>query len=154
MAGEARDVVVPFERLPLGREAVMLGKVRVGEISPLDYLKEPLARRELLGLDYGPGFPLVVVPARDLFDFPAVALKRASDVRLTGPILCSAIEQGSPGDEAKDAVFAVEHRKRDALENLELGVARWIGNKGHSEISNRQSLVAGEFRQISQGVGL
>ncbi|GLR92849.1 hypothetical protein GCM10007858_04710 [Bradyrhizobium liaoningense] len=48
MAGEARDVVVPFERLPLGREAVMLGKVRVGEISPLDYLKEPLARRELL----------------------------------------------------------------------------------------------------------
>lgn len=36
MAGEAHEGVVSFEPLTLGREAVMLGKVRVGEISPLD----------------------------------------------------------------------------------------------------------------------
>lgn len=32
MAGEAHEGVVSFEPLTLGREAVMLGKVRVGEI--------------------------------------------------------------------------------------------------------------------------
>ncbi|UFW75177.1 hypothetical protein [Bradyrhizobium sp. WU425] len=36
MAGEGHEGVVSFEPLTLGREAVMLGKVRVGEISPLD----------------------------------------------------------------------------------------------------------------------
>ncbi|QOG20431.1 hypothetical protein [Bradyrhizobium sp. SEMIA] len=36
MASEAHEGVVSFEPLALGREAVLLGKVRVGEIIPLD----------------------------------------------------------------------------------------------------------------------
>ncbi|WP_245333800.1 hypothetical protein [Bradyrhizobium guangdongense] len=116
-------------------------------------MKALLARRELLGADDGPGFSLVVVPARDLFDFQTVPVERASDVRLTGTILCGAIEQGSPCDEAKDAVFVVEHRKRDAFERLEVDVARWIGRKGHSEISNRQSRDFAGFCRSSQGDG-
>lgn len=117
-------------------------------------VKQLLVRRELLSADNGPGFPLIVIPARDPFDFPAVLLKRASDVRLTGAILCGAIEQGGPGYEAKDALFAVEHRKRDPFEKLELCVARWVCSKGHSEISDRQSHDFDGFGRSSQGVGL
>lgn len=36
MAGESHDGVVAFEPLTLGREAVMLGRVRVGEIMPIE----------------------------------------------------------------------------------------------------------------------
>ena len=35
MAGETHQGVVTFEQLTLGREAVLLGKVRVGEICPI-----------------------------------------------------------------------------------------------------------------------
>lgn len=37
MGRESHDGVVAFEPLTLGREAVMLGRVRVGEIMPLDW---------------------------------------------------------------------------------------------------------------------
>jgi len=36
MGGELHDGVVAFEPLTLGREAVMLGRVRVGEIMPIE----------------------------------------------------------------------------------------------------------------------
>jgi hypothetical protein len=36
MAGEAHEGVVTFEPLTLGREAVLLGKIRVGEVLRLD----------------------------------------------------------------------------------------------------------------------
>lgn len=36
MAGEAHEGVVSFEPLTLGREAVLLGKVRVGEIHAIE----------------------------------------------------------------------------------------------------------------------
>jgi hypothetical protein len=36
MSGEAHDGVVAFRTLTLGREAVMLGRVQVGEIMPTD----------------------------------------------------------------------------------------------------------------------
>jgi len=36
MGGESHDGVVAFEPLTLGREAVMLGRVQVGEIMPTD----------------------------------------------------------------------------------------------------------------------
>jgi hypothetical protein len=35
MDGESHDGVVAFTPLPSGREAVMLGRVQVGEISPI-----------------------------------------------------------------------------------------------------------------------
>ena len=36
MSGEAHDGVVAFRPIALGREAVMLGRVQVGEIMPTD----------------------------------------------------------------------------------------------------------------------
>jgi hypothetical protein len=36
MGGEAHDGVVAFRPIALGREAVMLGRVQVGEIMPTD----------------------------------------------------------------------------------------------------------------------
>lgn len=36
MAGQSHDGVVAFTPLALGREAVMLGRVQVGEIMPID----------------------------------------------------------------------------------------------------------------------
>jgi hypothetical protein len=36
MDGESHDGVVAFQPLTLGREAVMLGRVQVGEIMPID----------------------------------------------------------------------------------------------------------------------
>lgn len=45
MAGEAHDGVVTFEPLTLGREAVMLGKVRVGEIVPIEGSRHQAAFR-------------------------------------------------------------------------------------------------------------
>ncbi|HYD66114.1 hypothetical protein [Azospirillum sp.] len=36
MGGESHDGVVAFQPLTLGREAVMLGRVQVGEIMPTD----------------------------------------------------------------------------------------------------------------------
>ncbi|ULK98868.1 hypothetical protein [Bradyrhizobium sp. I71] len=36
MAGEVHEGIVTFEPLTLGREAILLGKVRIGEISPIE----------------------------------------------------------------------------------------------------------------------
>lgn len=149
MAREEHEGAVSFERPTLSREAVVLG--RPGGFPRAINPQEPLAGGELLGSHHGSSFSLVVVPARDQFNFPAVPLVRAFDVRLTGPIPCGAIQQSGPSDEAMHKLFAVEHRKRDAFEKPELGVARWIGNKGHYEISSRQSLDFGGFYQCSQG---
>ena len=48
MAGESHDGVVAFRPLTLGREAVMLGRVTVGEIMPTDGGRHQACYRLLL----------------------------------------------------------------------------------------------------------
>lgn len=76
MAGEAHECVVSFERLTLGREAVMLGKVRVGEISPLESGRYHACFRLLLPeASASHGWQ----PARDVDDAKRLALAKVND---------------------------------------------------------------------------
>ena len=76
MAGEAHDGVVSFERLTLGREAVMLGKVRVGEISPLESGRYQACFRLLLT---EASASHAWQPARDVIEAKRLALAKVND---------------------------------------------------------------------------
>ena len=76
MAGEAHDGVVSFERLTLGREAVMLGKVRVGEISPIESGRYQACFRLLLP---EASASHAWQPARDIDDAKRLALAKVND---------------------------------------------------------------------------
>lgn len=90
MAGEALEGVVSFERLALGREAVMLGKVRVGEISPLESGRYHACFRLLLP---EASASHAWQPARDVDDAKHLALVKINDwLNAAGmaPLGCSA----------------------------------------------------------------
>ncbi|MCK1536852.1 MULTISPECIES: hypothetical protein [unclassified Bradyrhizobium] len=75
MAGEAHEGVVSFEPLTLGREAVMLGKVRVGEISPLDGSRH----RACFRLSLPEASATSWRPANDVDDAKRLALIKIND---------------------------------------------------------------------------
>lgn len=75
MAGEAHEGVVSFEPLTLGREAVMLGKVQVGEISPLDGGRH----RACFRLSLPEASATSWRPASDLDDAKRLALIKIND---------------------------------------------------------------------------
>ncbi|MCK1568961.1 hypothetical protein IVB08_34450 [Bradyrhizobium sp. 173] len=75
MVGEAHEGIVSFEPLTLGREAVMLGKVRVGEISPLDGSRY----RACFRLSLPEASATSWRPASDLEDAKRLALIKIND---------------------------------------------------------------------------
>lgn len=76
MVGEAHEGVVTFEPLTLGREAVMLGKVQVGEIAPLQGGRhQPCFRLTLPEASAGQSFR----PANDIDDARRLALIKIND---------------------------------------------------------------------------
>jgi hypothetical protein len=76
MGGESHDGVVAFKPLTLGREAVMLGRVQVGEIMPTDGGRHQACFRLML--------PEASTssswrPARDVADARRLALVKIND---------------------------------------------------------------------------
>ena len=76
MSGESHDGVVAFKPLTLGREAVMLGRVQVGEIMPNDGGFRHQAAFRLLLPDAS---ATTWRPARDLTDARRLALIKIND---------------------------------------------------------------------------
>jgi hypothetical protein len=75
MAAESHDGVVAFRPLTLGREAVMLGRVTVGEIMPTDGGRHQACFRLLLPEVSASAWR----PAADLADARRLALKKIND---------------------------------------------------------------------------
>jgi hypothetical protein len=75
MAGESHDGVVAFRPLTLGREAVMLGRVQVGEIMPTDGGRHQACFRLLLPDASATSWR----PARDVADARRLALVKIND---------------------------------------------------------------------------
>lgn len=75
MAGESQEGVVAFRPLTLGREAVMLGRVQVGEIMPTDGGRHQACFRLLLPDASATSWR----PARDLADARRLALVKIND---------------------------------------------------------------------------
>jgi hypothetical protein len=75
MAGDEHDGVVEFWPLTLGREAVMLGRVQVGEIMPTDGGRHQACFRLLLPDASATSWR----PARDLADARRLALVKVND---------------------------------------------------------------------------
>ena len=75
MGGESHDGVVAFRPLTLGREAVMLGLVQVGEIMPTDGGRHQACFRLLLP----DASATTWRPARDLADARRLALVKVND---------------------------------------------------------------------------
>lgn len=75
MNGESHDGVVAFTPLALGREAVMLGRVQVGEIMPNDGGRHQMCFRLLLPDASATSWR----PARDLADARRMALAKIND---------------------------------------------------------------------------
>jgi hypothetical protein len=75
MAGESHDGVVAFKPLTLGREAVMLGRVTVGEIMPTDSGRHQACFRLLLPEASAAAWR----PARDIDDARRLALVKIND---------------------------------------------------------------------------
>jgi hypothetical protein len=76
MSGEAHDGVVAFRALTLGREAVMLGRVQVGEIMPTDGGRHQACFRLTLP---EASTSSMWRPARDLADARRLALVKIND---------------------------------------------------------------------------
>jgi hypothetical protein len=75
-SNEAHDGIVTFEPLTLGREAVLLGKVRVGEIIPLEGGRHQAAfRLALPEASAGHAWR----PASDVIDAKRLALIKIND---------------------------------------------------------------------------
>jgi hypothetical protein len=75
MAGESHEGVVAFKPLALGREAVMLGRVTVGEIMPSDGGRHQACFRLLLPEISASAWR----PARDIEDARRLALVKIND---------------------------------------------------------------------------
>jgi hypothetical protein len=75
MAGEAHEGVVAFAPLTLGREAVMLGRVQVGEIMPTDGGRHQACFRLTLPDVSASSWR----PARDFQDARRLALVKIND---------------------------------------------------------------------------
>lgn len=75
MAGESHEGVVAFTPLTLGREAVMLGRVTVGEIMPTDGGRHQACFRLLLPEASAASWR----PAADLADARRLALVKIND---------------------------------------------------------------------------
>jgi hypothetical protein len=75
MAGESHEGVVAFRPLTLGREAVMLGRVQVGEIMPTDGGRHQACFRLLLPDASATSWR----PARDFSDARRLALVKIND---------------------------------------------------------------------------
>jgi len=76
MAGEAHEGVVTFEPLPFGREAVLLGKVQVGEIHAIEGDRYGACfRLNLPDASASTGFR----PAADVDDAKRLALIKIND---------------------------------------------------------------------------
>ncbi len=75
MGGETHDGVVAFRPLTLGREAVMLGLVQVGEIMPTDGGRHQACFRLLLP----DASATTWRPARDLEDARRLSLVKIND---------------------------------------------------------------------------
>ena len=76
MDGELHDGVVAFRQLSSGREAVVLGCIDVGEISPV---ADPRSRYPICFRIMLPGLAVGWHPARDLADARAKSLSRIND---------------------------------------------------------------------------
>lgn len=77
MTGELHDGVVAFRRLATGREAVMLGRVQVGEISPS---MNPAGRFPVcFRIDLPCASSRPWIPARDIEDAQRQALEKIND---------------------------------------------------------------------------
>ena len=75
MGGELHEGVVAFRTLALGREAVMLGRVQVGEIMPADGGRHQACFRLLLPDASATSWR----PARDLADARRLSLIKIND---------------------------------------------------------------------------
>jgi hypothetical protein len=75
MVGESHDGVVAFRPLTLGREAVMLGRVTVGEIMPTDGGRHQACFRLLLPEASAAAWR----PAKDIPDAWRLALVKIND---------------------------------------------------------------------------
>ncbi len=75
MGGESHEGVVAFAPLTLGREAVMLGRVQVGEIMPTDGGRHQVCFRLLLPDASATSWR----PARDLADARRLTLIKIND---------------------------------------------------------------------------
>ncbi len=75
MGGESHEGVVAFRPLTLGREAVMLGRVQVGEIMPTASGRHQVCFRLLLPDASATSWR----PARDLADARRLALVKIND---------------------------------------------------------------------------
>ena len=76
MDGELHDGVVAFRPLSSGREAVVLGCIDVGEISPV---ADPRSRYPMCFRIMLPGLAMGWTPARDLADARRLSLHRIND---------------------------------------------------------------------------
>jgi hypothetical protein len=95
MGGEAHDGVVAFRALTLGREAVMLGRVQVGEIMPTDGGRHQACFRLTLP---EASTSSMWRPARDLADAPAPRARENQRLAQRGRI-CGRMVQHEDLDE-------------------------------------------------------
>lgn len=75
MAGESHDGVVAFMPATFGREVILLGRVRVGEIMPIDGCSHQASFRLVLPEASATSWR----PARDMADARRLALVKIND---------------------------------------------------------------------------